>query len=216
MAKPKRKPTRQATRKKEGRKKATLWFGIIMIALMVFSVTSVILYNPESTDYSMEYGEYEFNLEERSDGGSVLVTDVNGQEVEFQNLPPQVQHIEMDARITSLLHEAQQIGLVADPSIAPATAGFVDYARLQISLAIPKTFNAMSMEDERYQLPVLNCSHANEQMPLVLFNLTNETTAISLDGYCITMSAAERDLMRAKDRLIFEYIGVLQDGVVVE
>lgn len=208
-------PKRRSVKKERNKKRTVMIFGIFMIVLMVFSFASVMLYNPTQGN-QMEYGDYEFRLEGTADGGSVLVTEMNGQAVEFQNLPLQVAHLEYDLAATQMLRDAQQVALTVRPDIAPQTAGFIDYARLQLGLAIGKTFNAITHADSRYQLPVINCSQASLQMPVILFNYTNETAAVRTSDYCITINGADQDFMRLKDRIIFEYHGILENGQVAE
>jgi len=185
-----------------------------MIFLMIFSVVSVINFNPANRN-DLTYGEYEFELESRPGGGSVIVTELNGQQVEFQNLPLQVAYLDVDPLAISLLRNGQQVVLVTDPSYNENDAGFIDYARLQLGLALLKTANAMSREDDRFEQPVLNCTHASPQMPVVMFNITNTTSSVTTDNSCIFINARDQDLMRLKDRIIFEYYGIIENGEVV-
>lgn len=197
------------------RKRMVLFGGIFMIFLMVFSFASVILYSPESQN-QMRYGDYEFRLETRPEGGQVLVTDINDVEIEFQNLPIQVAYLDVDPQAIATLKSAQQIALAADPNLSLDAAGLVDYARLQLALAIPKSFPTMTQADPRYQLPVMGCAQASAQVAVLLFNVTNETAGIAAQGSCVVLSGDQRDLMRLKDRVIFEYYDILRDGQVVE
>lgn len=197
------------------RKRMVLFGGIFMIFLMVFSFASVILYAP-TTQNQMEYGDYEFRLETRPGGGQVLVTELQGQEVEFQNLPIQVAYMQVDPQAVQLLKDAQQVALAADPNLSVDIAPLVDYARLQLALAIPKSFPAMTAPDPQYQLPVLTCAQATQQVAVLTFNVTNATAGVTADGPCIVLSGTQQDMLRLKDRLIFEYYDILQDGQVPE
>ena len=183
---------------------------------MIFSVAEVMLYGGGTGENQMEYGDYEFEYRDLGAGAGVLVTSINGQEIEFQNLPTQVGYIEVDPSAIFLMKNSKQIALLSDPNMSIDDASMVDYARLQLGLAIPeKAFNAMDKSDERYQLPVLNCSVATPQMPVVVFNMSNDTR-ITTDGYCVILHGQERDLMRLKDRVIFEYYNILDNGTVVD
>jgi hypothetical protein len=108
-----------------------------------------------------------------------------------------------------------QVVLTANPNSSLEDASTIDYARLQLALAIPKMANAMTQPDDRYLLPVVTCMNATPQVPVVTFDLANESR-VSVSGSCITVHAQQRELLLVKDRLIFEYYGIMKDGQVVE
>ena len=186
-----------------------------MIFLMITSVVAVINFQPTGGD-QLKYGDVEFVLEQRSNGGSVLIAEIDGRQVEFQNLPTQVTHLEFDTMATGILRSAQQIALTVDPNIEIQDAAFVDYARLQIGFALGRTVNGITQEHPDYSLPVIDCSHASPQMAVVVFNLTNETASVTTSGACVILSGEDRDMMRLKDRVIFEYHDILRAGEVVD
>lgn len=197
------------------RQRRVMVFGVIMIFLMIFSVASVINYSP-SSENQMRYGEYEFVLESRTGGGSVLTTKLDGRTVEFQNLPVQVAYLEVDPTAVPMLQNAQQIALSANEQESVQAGALIDYARLQIGIAIPKAFNAVTVPNPQYALPALSCDQATLQVPVVTFNITNETARITTAGACIIIHGDNQDLMRLKDRVIFEYYNILRNGQVVE
>lgn len=197
------------------RQNRVMIFGIFMILLMIFSVASVINYSPDSTN-QMRYGDYEFVLETRTGGGSVLTTKLDGRTVEFQNLPVQVAYLEVDPTAIPTLQNAQQIALTSDVQEDVQAGALIDYARLQMGIAIPKSFNAISTPHPEYVLPALSCEQATNQVPVVTFNITNETARITTTGACVILHGNNQDLMRLKDRLIFEYYNILRNGEVVD
>ncbi|MDD9954530.1 MAG: hypothetical protein OXR66_09455 [Candidatus Woesearchaeota archaeon] len=211
--KPKRRPPQKVVNHEKRRKRMVLVFGIFMIFLMVFSVVSVINTSPSGSN-RFDYGDIEFALENRPNGGSVLIAELNGQPVEFQNLPTQVGYLEMDPSIIPILRTASVVAMTADPSLELYDLGFIDYIRLQIGVAFGKAYTAMTAEND-YNLPVVTCANASYEQPVLQFNLTNETAEITESNYCITIHGRDQGLMRAKDRLIFEYYGILQNGEVI-
>jgi hypothetical protein len=210
-----KRPLRNDHEEEERRKRRTAIIALLIVGLMAFSSLAYVLVDNTSSGNQMEYGDYEFEFRDLGGGAGVLITEINGQEVEFQNLPVQVGYLEVDPAAIALLQASQQVALAAPTDIDQQDAAMIDYARLQLSLAIPKTFNAMTAEDSRYMLPVLNCSHASPQMPVIVFTNANQTT-ITTEGACILVNGQQRDLMRLKDRIIFEYYGILKDGQVVD
>lgn len=202
------------------RQRRVLIFSIFMIGLLVFSTFAYFLSSPGSAGTTqLEYGDYEFWYDPRPEWGTdaaVLVTEINGQEIEFQGLPVEVGYLNVSSEAVTMLKAANQIALSTPTDLAIDDASTVDYVRLQLGLAIPKAFNAMSTDDERYSLPVFTCDEATPQLPVVLFNATNETASVTLDGSCVIVNGEGRRLMQLKDRLIYEYYGILRDGEVVD
>jgi len=196
------------------RQRRVLYFSLFMVALMVMGIFGYI--QVDSTgENQMMYGDYEFVYRDLGGGAGVLVTTIGSQEVEFQNLPTQVSFLEIEPAVFTIINAAPQIVLTADMNLTPEDAATINYAWLQLGLALQKTANAMMTPDERYKLPVINCSAATAQMPVLVFNVTN-ATSLYADGYCLYLNAEARDILRYKDRIIFENIGILKNGVVVE
>lgn len=219
MAKPRPRSARQQrslerTRERK-RKRSVIVFGIIMIFLMVFSVASYIGTNPQGSS-DLTYGDFAFRYDTRGDGSGVLLTEINGRTIEFQNLPVQVQHLPVDSSAIAAMQAAPQIVMSASPALDPQEGATVDYARFQLALAIPKMASAMSEPDERFSLPVLNCSHASPEMPVLLFAVSNATPSLENNANCLVLSGEQRAILQLKDRIIFEYYGILENGTVVE
>ena len=218
MAKPR--PRKKVVRKKRittQRKKQI--YGIIvgglMILLMVVGMAGY-GFNAPGAGPDLTYGDYEFVLEQRPNGGSVLTATMGTETVEFQNLPDQVGYLDMSPTAIGLLRNAQQIALVSDPTAAELQRANIDYARLQMTLAFQKpVIQGMNAEGDHGQV-VLGCDRSSQAFPVVMFNLSNETTRITTEGTCIYLTGLDREMMRLKDRVIFEYYGILRDGEVVD
>ncbi len=197
------------------RQRRNLIFSLIVIFLFVGGgVAGYYLGGTGSNNQNqLVYGKYEFTYKTLASGGVVLTTKMNNNDIEFQSLPSQDGDISVDPAAIALLKNAQQVALVSDQNMTLDDASLVDYARLQIALAIPNAFNGMTTNDTRYRLPVINCSMASPQMPVVLFNITNDTRVVT-QGDCIVLDAEQQELLRVKDRILFEYYGILGNGQV--
>ena len=195
------------------RKRVAIVFSVFVVLSMVGAIFVAMLYNPTAQD-KLEYGEHEIDVKELPGGGSVYTID--GNDIELQHLPPLVTYVEVDPGVTPVLGNAQQIALVADTNSTPEDLALVDYARLQLALGLrTPSFSAMTGENA-YGLPVINCSAASPQMPVVLFTAVNDTPRIDLDGSCVIVRATGRGILAAKDRLLYERLGIIADGQVVE
>lgn len=196
------------------RQRRVFWFSLFMVGLMVSSILAYTIVDySNSTDLPMEYGDYEFEYRDLGNGMGVLVTTIEGQEVEFQNLPPQTQYVELDPLAIILLEGAQQVALVSPANLTLENAALADYSRLQLAIAIPKMINAIPEPTSGSPLPVINCSMASPLMPVVIFDQETNTTGakISVDGFCITLQGQERAVTAMKDRIIFEYYDIMDE-----
>jgi hypothetical protein len=196
------------------RQRRVFWFSLFMVGLMVSSILAYTIVDySNSTDLPMEYGDYEFEYSDLGNGMGVLVTTIEGQEVEFQNLPPQTQYVELDPLAIILLEGAQQVALVSPANLTLENAALADYSRLQLAIAIPKMINAIPEPTSGSPLPVINCSMASPLMPVVIFDQETNTTGakISVDGFCITLQGQERAVTAMKDRIIFEYYDIMDE-----
>jgi hypothetical protein len=196
------------------RRRVALFGSLFMIALLVFSSVAY-YYQGGDTTNDQTYNGYTFTAKAYDGTRGVWIAKMDGEEVEFQNLPPQVAALPYDASITPLLQNAAYIGITADPNVDENNAPAIGYDRLQFFNAWKKTFNVQTVAAEGSALPVMSCENASLQMPFIFLNVSNETS-IRRDGNCIIVNGEQRGLLDAKDRLIFEYYGLLQNGVVAE
>ena len=210
----KRRPNKEADQDKK-RQRIALFGSLIMVGILLFSTFAYYMTQngASSTANQMTYGAYTFSLKSSGNGNGVLVTDIQGQEVEFQALPAQVAYLNVDPLAIRLLQAAPQVVLTVDTNLTKQDASTVDYDRLMLNLAIPKMINAIKVPDPRYKMPVLNCSNATVNMPVVQFIQSNDTK-VTTEGYCITIQGEQRELLLIKDRIIYEYYGILVDGQV--
>lgn len=196
------------------RQRIALFGSIFMIALLLFSSVAY-YYDTASSGSQSKFNGFEFTPKTYDDTRGVWVTTIDGEEIEFQSLPPQVTSIPYDASITPLLANAQYIGITADPAVDLDNAPAIGYVRLQLYLAWKKTFNGQIAPQEGTVLPVFGCANATAGVPVIFFNVSNET-AIRREGDCVIVTGEQRGLLEAKDRLIFEYFGMLNNGEVPE
>ncbi len=201
--------------KERRRKRMVFVFSLFIVLTMIGGIFAAMLYNPATQD-RMEYGDHELYVKELAGGGSVYALKVDGNEVELQHLPALVTYFEVDPGVAPLLAGAQQVALVADVNTSTEEFPLVDYARFQLAvgLSVP-SFTAMTGANA-YNQPIINCSMASPQMPVLLFISTNGTPSITRDGSCVLVQGSGRGLLAAKDRLLYERMGVIVDGQVIE
>lgn len=201
---------------KERRRKRTVFaFSLFIVLTMIGGIFAAMLYNPTVQD-RMEYGDHELYVKTLAGGGSVYALKIDGNEVELQHLPALVTYLDVDPGVAPLLTGAQQLALVADANTTPEDLPLVDYARFQLALGLSvPSFTAMTGVNP-YNQPIVNCSMASPQMPVLLFMSTNETPRVILEGSCVLVQGSGRGLLAAKDRLLYERLGVIVNGQVIE
>ena len=61
-----------------------------------------------------------------------------------------------------------------------------------------------------YDLPILTCTNATLKTPVIIFNMSDNTSIVEIDN-CIYLNARGREFLRLRDRLLYSYYGVIED-----
>ena len=64
-------------------------------------------------------------------------------------------------------------------------------------------------EVNEFTLPVITCDDATSSVPVLYFVESNETKIYSENGCIIAEAKFETDLLRIKDRLLYERLGII-------
>jgi len=81
---------------------------------------------------------------------------------------------------------------------------------LQSELDKPTYFGIIT-NSTKYTLPVVVCANATAEFPLIMINISSNTSFYVSQEYpnCIIMNAKLKELLAAKDRLVYTYYGVM-------
>ena len=193
-------------RKKESNVPKILFSALIGL-LLIASVFWFALSFSLSEDSSLEYGEIEFF---RTQTG--LAAEIEGEIFQFTYIPESV----------SYLNTSGASELLVSSPVSYMTSHPDDSFRELISLTIfdasralqkkhgHSTLTAFTVENT-YNLPVITCLNATPLVPVVLFNLTNSTSSVSVTDSCAVINFDSEDsLQRIHDRLVYELLGVAQ------
>ncbi len=201
--------------KKNNKKK---WMVIIVAGIIVFSmVMSIFAVVLDNMDQAIpNYNKHSFVS---TDNG--YKTKINGAYMNFYNYPGDLENIPLSTDIASKLKKGQGIGIIFNPEEEiQDNLQYIDVVRYELQLEIDKpvyfgiTKNTTQTDlsvATKYSLPVVECDSATAEFPLILINISMNTSFIISDTNpnCIIMNAKLRNILAAKDRLLYTYYGVM-------
>ncbi len=192
-------------RERKTERSKQIWISLLIAFLMVFSVFGVII---GSQDNSMKYGKFKFT---QSQNG--FVTKINGTEVPFYTLPSQVGFINVSPDITAMLRNSYFVVVSFDPAAAKESLAAVEIARFDFSQYFygKLVYNGVTNNTGEYsEQPVITCANATAETPVIYFNFSDTPSIVRVDD-CIFINAKGSDVLALRDRLLYSYLGVIQD-----
>lgn len=192
-------------RKKE--KSKQIWMSILIAALMVFSVFGVII-GTQSNE--LRYGKFKF----KQDNKQYLLT-IDDKEMPFYTLPYESEYINVSDIIVNKLKEAYFISLTFNPNKDVDNLPLIELSRFDFAQYLSGKVvvsGVLESSEEYSNLPLINCSNATLQTPVVVFNISDRTSVVEVDN-CIFLNARGTEFIRLRDRLLYAYHGVIP-GVI--
>jgi hypothetical protein len=195
------------TDKYEQRKKrmsVILTIGIAFI--MVASIFAIVIDNQSQT--IPDYNKHKFVL------GSVgYKTKISGQYMEFYYYPSDLERINLNPDITAKLKNSQGVAFVFNPTEnVSENLQYIDLIRYDLETQLDKpAYFGITINSSKYALPVISCANATPEFPFVLINISSDTSLNISSEYpnCIIMNAKLKELLAAKDRLLYAYYGIM-------
>jgi len=185
-----------------GKKMIGYFIGFIMI----FSAFGVIFFGfGAGSGGTVKYNGLKF-----TDKGNFWSVKVNGREALFTYLPDELASLNADNATIEKLKNVVQID---------STSKFNDTLAEPIALAqfqMGTTLNNFGVYlrsgfiGNTSGFPVIKCEDSTNFVPVIYFRSANETKIYS-DGLCVIAEAANgADAIRAKDRLVYGILGIMQ------
>lgn len=180
--------------------------GIIGWSIIFIMLSSVIGFMWVGNTSEVEkYNNIKFTRQ-----GQNWVAKIDGNRIPFEYFPTQVENIELNQEIKTLL-KSKVMQFTYDPEqdfvqdIAQA-----EYMLIQNMKEI-NVYPVIGLKRENtYNIPVLNCDNATKEMPLIDFVVGGNETRVYNDNFCIIVEARNgREFIRAKDRILYELFGVI-------
>lgn len=188
--------------KKKSRLPAYIMMGV-MVAIMVGSFGTVMLYAPQTTNaYNGQEYEFDQNL-------GMITTTLDGETVRFHNQASSASTIPYDDAADALL-DAPVIIVTFDPQ-ETQNLEYYDVIRYELALAFPNLAGAVTQESEQYALPVRTCEEATAQNPVIELASGDPGVTVneSVNANCIMLSGNLTSVVLAKDTLLYNYYGLI-------
>ena len=190
----------------EAKKKKTnmnLFWTLFIAFIMVSSIAGYMWFGSENPEF-----EYNGHKISRDDYGYNYVKDRT--EFRFTFFPSELEELANQTDLSKL--KKQMFYITFDPNSKLTEA--VDILRFEFSKELPEinVFMAegiMVNESDVYDLPLIDCSDATENVPVIKLVEGNETK-ISENDNCFTIEAKNAyDVIKIKDLILYSLLGVI-------
>lgn len=195
-------------------KKENKWSKILVFAFLGFTVlgmTFSFVFYGFSDNTKVKYKGYKFRFEQRDQAWMVKV---NNNYAAFSFLPAEVEQINVMADLGNLKNKLE-IDVTSD--INDTNIEAIALAQHQMTLTL-QNYNIFirsglltnnTYDNSTYKLPVIKCSDATPNVPVLIFR-TGNSTAISQEENCIIVEADDgQNMIKAKDRVVYSMLGII-------
>jgi hypothetical protein len=190
-------------RERKSEKAKQIVMGVVIALIMILSTFGIII---GSQSNELRYGKFKFQI-----SNNQYVTKINGKEMNFYFLPVQTEYINLSSVVTNKLKEAYMVMMTFNPN-DQSNLPVIELVRFDFSQLLGKVvFSGVLNASEDYkELPVLSCANATLQTPVLLFNVSDNTSIIDINN-CIYLNARGTEFLRLRDRVLYSYYGVIND-----
>jgi hypothetical protein len=203
-------------RSEQRKKRMGMILTVFIAFIMVASIFAIVIDNQSQ-------GLPDYNKHKFVTSNNGYKTKINGTYQEFYNYPSDLERIPISPDIINRLRSGQGIGFIFNPEDnITGNLQFIDIIRYDLQTQFDKpiyfgiTQNSSKYSSipvaTKYSLPVVECGSATEMFPLVLINASLNTSIVVSDENptCFIMNAKLKDLLAAKDRILYTYYGIMQ------
>jgi len=190
---------RRIEAKKERRKK--FWMGALLVFIMTFSIMGILIGSRSGERW--EYNGYKFTRVE-----NVFVTEINNQKIGFDFLPQTVLTINISANLRNKVL-SPMVYLTFDSETDVQNLLYIDTVRNDLQTTLNSVIvSAVTKESEIYFLPTITCENATPFVPVIYFNVSNQTSIVDKNN-CIVLNGQTIDFFKMRDLLVYTYYGVI-------
>jgi hypothetical protein len=204
------------------KKRISIIFTVGIAIIMVASIFAIVIDN--QSQGLPQYNKHSFVLTNANEltGTNGYKTKINGTFQEFYYYPSDLERINLSSNIITTIKNGQGIGFIFNPEEnLTDNLQYIDVIRYELQSQIDKpvyfgiTQNSSKYDlpvATKYSLPIVDCDSATAQFPLILINTSLDTSFIESTNNpnCIIMNAKLRELLAAKDRLVYSYYDIMK------
>ncbi len=187
---------------KENLKKSLV--SIFIIVIMVSSVIGFIFSRSSGNSETVEYGEFSFQREEFQ-----WNAEIKGEKYYFDYFPEQIEHLNVSDGLDMV--DARQVDMTSDvEALFPEAVASAQYSLAKAMKKRSNTYTRIGFtENNTYDLPIIRCSSATENVPVIYFTDANKTQIKITDNCIIAEAEKAEDFVKIKDRLLYDILDII-------
>ncbi len=177
----------------------------IIVFSMVFSIFAIMIDN--QSQGVPDYNKHSFVM--TNDG---YKTKISGKYLNFYYYPTDIEYIQLDSSITTMIKNSQGIAIAFNPNDTIDNLQYIDLIRYDLQTQLDKpTYFGMTQKSSSYELAVVGCANSTIEFPIIIINASASTEFVrsSENPSCIIMNGKLKSLMATKDRLVYSYYNVM-------
>lgn len=198
---------RRIERRKERRNRIIM--AVVVAFLMVMSGFGVYLSGRGAQQETVKDYGVTFAIDQNT---RTYKADFTGEQASYYYLPSSVEQHALSLEERSLLRDSQALILTFDPDAPRQQLGALSEVRLDLSSLLQKpVINAVTTNTSAYALPVVTCDNATAEMPVVSFEVDDETALVA-DGSCLRVRGNGTAFYELRDALVYSYYDVYESS----
>jgi hypothetical protein len=191
---------------KKGRRERNSRIMVLFMAfIMVGSVFGIMFFGYDQ-ESKVKYNGIVFLQK-----NNLWVAKINGEEVIFNYLPDDVTRVDISEDVSSRLKNPVEIDITSDFNSTLKETIALAEQQMVASLGSFGVFVRVGFTTEnRFDVPVIRCEDATLSVPVVYFREGNKTRAYLQDNCIIAEGRSSFDVLRIKDRMLYDVLGILK------
>lgn len=207
----------EALRKEKKMRRNNIIIGIILLALMIFSMFAVYFSNPESNmNQDLEYNGYTFAIE-NVQGGQMVSVVVDGQKYMFYSLPADAKRTMENRTGISVLSSSGKIIFVKEPlglneQVSSDQLYFDLMSKDLKAFSGKQIVSGLSEEDPlNPDMVVYGCEDAYESSPVLTLRkgIYSQMNITEVSDNCFEITSDTMSLLILRDYLIYRHLGII-------
>lgn len=137
-------------------------------------------------------------------------TTIDGTEMIFNNLPSNVEYIELPQELKDRLSNAFQLDITSE--LEDPLNEYIALVEHEAQLALTaKNIYVRTgfTTPSDYNVPIITCDDATQSVPILYYKESNETKVYMQDNCIIAEAVDGIDILRISDRILYEVLGIL-------
>ena len=191
---------------KEKKQRKKLGVMIFIVVIMIGTSFSVFFFGGSPQSSVVKYQGIKF----AGSNQGPWIAKINGKDAAFSFLPDEVDSINISGDI-SILQGKFEIDVTSDVNSTYKESIALVQHQLGLTLAnyniyVRKGFTA----NNTFNIPIITCSDAVSNVPVVYFVHGNSTSIISENSCIVVKASNDIEFIKAKDRLLYGIPGVVK------